>query len=70
MPARPGHSGDAVAGYHRPLPGYKPPPLMFNDDEALALTLSPLVGRWVWIWRPRCGGRFSQDRKCLTAVTA
>lgn len=26
-------------------PGYKLPPLMFNDDEALALTLSLLIGR-------------------------
>ncbi|GCF12038.1 helix-turn-helix transcriptional regulator [Dictyobacter arantiisoli] len=32
-------------GYYHLRPGYKLPPLMFNDDEALALTLSLLVGR-------------------------
>jgi predicted DNA-binding transcriptional regulator YafY len=32
-------------GYYYLRPGYKLPPLMFNDDEALALTLSLLIGR-------------------------
>ncbi|GCE19738.1 helix-turn-helix transcriptional regulator [Dictyobacter kobayashii] len=32
-------------GAYRLRPGYKLPPLMFNDDEALALTLGLLVGR-------------------------
>ncbi|GLV58891.1 transcriptional regulator [Dictyobacter sp. S3.2.2.5] len=32
-------------GSYRLRPGYKLPPLMFNDDEALALTLGLLVGR-------------------------
>jgi predicted DNA-binding transcriptional regulator YafY len=32
-------------GYYYLRPGYKLPPLMFNDDETLALTLSLLVGR-------------------------
>src|SRR5690349_4201232 len=32
-------------GSYRLRPGYKLPPLMFNDDEALALTLGLLIGR-------------------------
>jgi predicted DNA-binding transcriptional regulator YafY len=32
-------------GGYRLLPGYKLPPLMFNDDEALALTMGLMVAR-------------------------
>ena len=39
-------------GQYRLRPGYKLPPLMFGDDEALAVTVTPICVYAVWTGPP------------------
>jgi len=58
-------AGRGRHGGYRPCPGYKLPPLMFSEDEALALVLGLLV-----VWQSGLAGTPADTAGSLTTEHA